>query len=169
MILFWLRGIYPGQFFVSWDERWMFETVTSSFSYKLTHFPSLTGSEIDLRHVANLRAFLSDLKILVQTLIRSRFPVLSWPIYNINSVAKYKLFWHCPLKLSSRIFIFNWKEKLKLLSCFFSLRTLMIRQLIKFQEFPPLTGSEINKRHVVNLHRLARVPSCLTWRLKYKL
>ena len=68
------------------------ECVTSSFSYKLAHFPPLTGSEIDLRHVANLRAFLSDLKILVQTLIRSRFPVLSWPIYIINAVDKKKSF-----------------------------------------------------------------------------
>ena len=72
-----------------------------------------------------------------------------------------------PLKSSSRIFFFNCKEKLKLWSCFFSLRTLMIRQLIKFQELPPLTGSQINKRHVANLYKSACVPSCLTWRLKY--
>ena len=71
----------------------------------------------------------------------------------------------CPLKLSSRIFFLNWKEKLKLWSCFFSLRTLMIRQLIKFQELPPLTGSQINKRHMANLYKSACVPSCLTWRL----
>ena len=39
----------------------------------------------------------------------------------------------------------------------------------KFTSFPLLKGSEISKRHVANLHKSACVPSCLTWRLKYKL
>ena len=38
----------------------------------------------------------------------------------------------------------------------------MIRQLIKFQELPPLTGSEINKLHVANLYKSFCVPSSLT-------
>ena len=141
---------------------------------KFQELPPLTGSQINKRHVANLYKSACVPSCLTWRLKYDSNPLTISGVIMAN--LHYQRSWQekiililRPLKSSSRIFFFDCKEKLKLWSCFFSLRTLMIRQLIKFQELPPLTGSQINKRHVANLYKSACVPSCLTWRLKYKL